>query len=86
MSDDLEAQFEQAAGEAKNLPSRPSDDDMLDLYGRYKQATGGDVTGDRPGMFDFKGGAKYDAWEKLKGTSKEAAMQSYIELVARLKG
>jgi diazepam-binding inhibitor (GABA receptor modulating acyl-CoA-binding protein) len=55
------------------------------LYALYKQATTGDVSGDRPGLTDFVGRAKYDAWAKLKGKSKEDAMQAYIELVQQLK-
>ena len=83
---DLKAQFEAAAQEAQKLPSRPDSDALLKLYAFYKQATAGDVSGSRPGFTDFVGRAKYDAWAKLKGTSKDAAMRSYIELVARLKG
>ena len=86
MSDDLQSRFEAAAAEAKELSSRPSEDSLLKLYGLYKQCTAGDVSGDRPGMFDFKGGAKYDAWAGLKGTSTEEAMQKYVDLVASLKG
>jgi acyl-CoA-binding protein len=83
---DLQAQFETAAQEAQQLPSRPGNDTLLKLYALYKQATAGDVSGSRPGFTDFVGRAKYDAWAKLEGTSKEAAMRSYIELVASLKG
>ncbi|MDB4953826.1 MAG: Acyl-CoA-binding protein [Myxococcales bacterium] len=54
---------------------------MLELYALYKQATAGDATGDRPGMFDLRGRAKFDAWSKRKGTTKDAAMQAYIALV-----
>lgn len=57
---------------------------MLDLYALYKQATTGDVSGSRPGMMDLRGRAKYDAWAKLKGTSKDAAMTAYIERVDTL--
>jgi acyl-CoA-binding protein len=83
---DLKAEFETAAQEAQQLPSRPGNDTLLNLYALYKQATAGDVSGSRPGFTDFVGRTKYDAWAKLKGTSKDAAMRSYIELVARLKG
>lgn len=38
----------------------------------------------RPGMFDLKGKAKWDAWEKCKGTSKEDAMQKYVHVVKRI--
>jgi diazepam-binding inhibitor (GABA receptor modulator, acyl-CoA-binding protein) len=82
---DLRAQFEAAAQEAQKLPSRPDNDALLKLYAFYKQATAGDVSGGRPGFTDFVGRAKYDAWSKLKGTAKAAAMQSYIDLVASLK-
>ena len=83
---DLKAEFETAAQAAQQLRSRPDNDNLLKLYALYKQATTGDVSGSRPGFTDFVGRAKYDAWAKLKGTSKDAAMRSYIELVARLKG
>ncbi len=83
---DLQAQFEQAAHEVQQLPKRPGNDVLLKLYAYYKQATAGDVSGSRPGMGDFAGRAKYDAWTKLKGTSKAQAMQSYVDLVEKLKG
>jgi acyl-CoA-binding protein len=86
MTADLQARFNTAAEEVKSLPKRPDDKTMLSLYAFYKQATLGDVTGSRPGGFDMVGKAKYDAWAKLKGTSKDMAMQAYIELVSRLQG
>jgi acyl-CoA-binding protein len=85
MMADLKAQFETAAQEAQKLASRPDNDTLLKLYALYKQATAGDVSGSRPGFTDFVGRAKYDAWAKLKGTAREAAMQSYVDLVAGLK-
>jgi diazepam-binding inhibitor (GABA receptor modulating acyl-CoA-binding protein) len=83
---DLQTKFETAAQEAKQLPERPDDDTLLKLYALYKQATVGDVSGQRPGFTDFVGRFKYDAWAKLRGTSKEEAMQAYIDLVESLKG
>ena len=82
---DLPRKFEAAAKEAQKLKKRPSDDDMLRLYATYKQATAGDVSGDRPGAFDFVARAKFDAWARLKGTDKDKAMKSYVDLVERLK-
>ncbi|MCK5105188.1 MAG: acyl-CoA-binding protein [Cyclobacteriaceae bacterium] len=67
-----------------SLEYRPSNEDLLKMYGLYKQATEGDVSSDRPGGFDFKGIAKYDSWASLRGMSKEEAMQSYIDLVNSL--
>lgn len=83
---DLKTRFESAAKEAQSLNKRPDNDTMLLLYALYKQATMGDVSGKRPGFTDMVGRAKFDAWSKMKGQSKEAAMQSYIDLVAKLKG
>lgn len=82
---DLATRFKTAAAEAQSLPSRPDNDTMLLLYSLYKQATTGDVEGKRPGFTDFVGRAKYDAWTKLKGTSRDSAMQKYVDLVERLK-
>jgi len=76
--------FEQAQIDVKTLTSRPSNNDMLFLYSHFKQGSAGDVTGKRPGMMDMVGRAKYDAWAKLKGTSKEQAMQLYVDKVQAL--
>jgi diazepam-binding inhibitor (GABA receptor modulator, acyl-CoA-binding protein) len=85
MAADLKTRFETAAREAQSLAKKPDNNTLLQLYALYKQATVGDVSGSRPGMFDQVGRAKYDAWAKAKGTSKDTAMQSYISLVERLK-
>ncbi len=77
--------FNSAVSQSKDLPSRPSNEDLLQLYALFKQATDGDVSGDKPGGFDFKAIAKYSSWEEKKGTSKEQAMQEYVNLVDRLK-
>ena len=81
---DLKHQFEQASGRVKQLDQRPDNDTLLKLYALYKQGAEGDVSGERPGFFDFVGVAKYEAWEKLKGTDQEEAMKRYIELVDSL--
>ncbi|BDX06234.1 acyl-CoA-binding protein [Planctobacterium marinum] len=82
----LQEAFEQASTESKQLPQRPSDEDMLKIYALFKQATAGDVTGDRPGIFDFVAGAKYDAWAEQKGKSSDDAKQEYVDLINKLKG
>lgn len=83
---DLQARFEAAAVEARQLPDRPDNDTMLQLYSLYKQGAEGDVSGDKPGFFDFVGVAKYEAWEKLRGLDTDEAKQRYIDLVESLKG
>ena len=83
---ELDEQFEAATVNAKNLPARPDNESMLQLYSLYKQATAGDVSGKRPGFTDFVGRAKYDAWKKLKGTGRDDAKQAYVDKVNELKG
>ena len=74
-------EFDAASQRAQQLPSKPSNLVLLQLYALYKQATEGDATGDRPGGFDFKAIAKYDAYSSLSGTSKDEARRQYVELV-----
>jgi len=81
----LQEDFKKAAEKSKtDIKERPSNEDLLKLYALYKQADEGDVSGEKPGGFDFKAIAKYNAWEELKGKSTEDAMQEYIELVKKL--
>ena len=81
---DLTESFKKAAENIHSLDYAPSKEDLLKMYGLYKQATEGDETGDRPGGFDFKAIAKYDSWASLKGMQKEEAMRLYIDLVNSL--
>jgi diazepam-binding inhibitor (GABA receptor modulating acyl-CoA-binding protein) len=82
--DDLRGRFEAAAVAAKQTKKKPDNATLLKLYSYYKQATEGDVGGKRPGGFDFVGGAKYDAWAKLKGMSRDDAMHNYVKQVEKL--
>lgn len=85
MSEELKAQFETAGKEVTQLSEAPDNMQKLRLYSLFKQGSNGDCTGARPGMMDFVGRAKYDAWKALEGTSQEEAMQMYIDLVEELK-
>jgi acyl-CoA-binding protein len=83
---ELQSKFDDAQARVKSLSKAPPNETLLELYALYKQATAGDATGSRPGMMDFKGRAKFDAWTARKGTTKDAAMQAYVALVDRLAG
>jgi acyl-CoA-binding protein len=76
--------LEEAVARTKAFTTRPTNEELLRLYGLYKQATEGDNEEERPGGFDFKAAAKYNAWLLLKGKSKEEATQAYIDLVSEL--
>lgn len=79
------ADFEKAAEEAKSLPDKTTNDDKLILYGLYKQATVGDCNTSKPGMFDPKGKAKWEAWNKQKGKEQSTAQEEYIMKVSELQ-
>lgn len=80
----VSTQFEEKARAVNDLTQKPTQDELLLLYGLYKQATQGDNTKERPGMFNLKEKYKWDAWEKLKGKPQEEAEQEYIALVDEL--
>ncbi|XP_050465361.1 acyl-CoA-binding protein homolog isoform X2 [Cataglyphis hispanica] len=80
----LDQQFEAAAAAIKELTIRPTNEELLELYALFKQATIGDNNTSKPGMLDLKGKAKWDAWNKKKDTSQEIAKQTYIDYVNQL--
>jgi diazepam-binding inhibitor (GABA receptor modulating acyl-CoA-binding protein) len=82
---DLKASFEQAVAASKQLPEKPDNATLLQIYALYKQATVGDVDGKRPGFSDMVGRAKWDAWNEQKGKASDAAMQDYVDLIESLK-
>ncbi|MCP5163206.1 MAG: acyl-CoA-binding protein [Hahellaceae bacterium] len=84
---ELKAKFEAAVNYVQNAEGdfKPSNELKLEMYALYKQATEGDVSGKKPGMFDFVGQAKYNAWEELKGISSDDAMQRYIDKIEGMK-
>ena len=82
---ELHSQFEQAVADSKALPEKPDNMTLLKIYALYKQASGGDAEGKRPGFSDMVGRAKWDAWNALKGTPVAQAMRDYIGLIKSLK-
>jgi acyl-CoA-binding protein len=84
MSDEATYKFQEAAEAVKRLSKPPDNETMLKLYGLFKQATAGECSGARPGIMDFVGRAKHDAWKALAGTSREEAMRRYVALVESL--
>jgi acyl-CoA-binding protein len=81
----LQEKFEKAVLESKQLPKKPSNDTLLKIYSLYKQATQGDVKGEKPNGFDFINMAKYNAWKSLSGKKTNESKQEYIDLINNLK-
>lgn len=82
---DLMARFEKASQDVQNLPDRPANDVLLELYALFKQGKEGDCQGKRPGLLSPVKRAKYDAWAKLAGLAQEEAQQRYVDLVQKLE-
>ncbi|HUR89880.1 MAG TPA: acyl-CoA-binding protein [Ramlibacter sp.] len=81
---DLQARFDASVASSKNLSERPDNATLLKIYALYKQATAGDNAEKKPGFGDMVGRAKWDAWNGVKGTSKDDAMQQYVDLIESL--
>lgn len=76
--------LEEAVALTKQFTERPTNEELLKLYGLYKQATEGDNEEERPGGFDFKAAAKYNSWLNFKGKTKDEATTDYLDLVKTL--
>ncbi len=81
----LKAQFDAAMADSKSLAERPDNTTLLQIYSLYKQGSTGDNAEKKPGFGDMVGRAKWDAWNNLKGTSTDDAMQQYVDLIESLK-
>jgi carboxylesterase len=81
----LENAFEAATAASKLLQKAPDNATLLDLYALFKQAGSGDASGERPGMMDVVGRAKFDAWTRRKGMARDEAMRGYVEVVEKLR-
>ncbi|XP_049778889.1 acyl-CoA-binding protein homolog [Schistocerca cancellata] len=77
----LDERFNQAAEDVRKLTKMPSDQELLELYALFKQATVGDNNTEKPGMLDLKGKAKWEAWSGKKGMSQDEAKEKYIAYV-----
>jgi len=83
----LQERFDQAANFARtaNYSKPVPDARKLILYKLFKQATVGDVQGTQPYAIQMEARAKWDAWNSVKGTSKDAAMEGYVAEVEKQK-
>ena len=80
------SKVEEAAERLKTLTERPSNEEFLELYGLFKQATVGDNKTSKPGMFDMKGSFKWKAWKDKSSMSQDDASEAYVALVDELLG
>eukprot|EP00043_Microstomoeca_roanoka_P026324 m.11273 g.11273 ORF g.11273 m.11273 type:complete len:100 (-) comp6447_c0_seq1:2194-2493(-) len=81
---DIETKFNKAVWLIRNGPAQESDNDTkLAYYKYFKQATSGDNDTAKPWAIQLEASAKWNAWESVKGMSKEDAMKAYVDLLAK---
>ena len=78
----LRLRFKRACNKAWNLRKKPTNEQLLNLYALFKQATEGDCEGRARG--GLKDRAKWKAWNNISGTSQLDAMKKYCVLVNSL--
>ncbi|XP_019366855.1 PREDICTED: acyl-CoA-binding protein-like [Gavialis gangeticus] len=80
-----QAEFEKVAAMVLQMKIKVTDQELLEIYSLYKQATIGNVNISCPCAVDVKGKAKWEAWNGRKGMSKEDARKNYITRVQEIK-
>ncbi|XP_064640687.1 enoyl-CoA delta isomerase 2-like [Lineus longissimus] len=80
----LQEKFSSAQDLVGKLQEDPGNEAKLKIYALFKQATGGPCDKPKPGIMDFVGKAKWEAWKGLGDISKDQAMGQYVELVMSL--
>ena len=81
-NDVLKQKFDVAVEEVKTAgewSKAITNDRKLLCYAFFKQVNNGDVTGTQPWAVQFEARSKWDAWNKIKGVSKEKAMEEYVK-------
>ena len=78
--DDLKKIFTDITKIVEKKVDTYSDNQKLDFYKFYKQATIGDNDTKKPMFINFKAKSKWNAWNSVKGLSSEDAMKKYIRL------
>jgi len=59
----------------------PTEEQLLELYGLYKQSNFGKCNTSSPWFWDFANKKKWDSWNKLGDMDEVVAMKLYIELL-----
>jgi diazepam-binding inhibitor (GABA receptor modulating acyl-CoA-binding protein) len=82
---ETDLEFRVEAHNVKNLNRKPSDNELLKLYGLYKQGLFGNNNTEKPSFFSFKEMSKWNAWTEQAGKGRSAAKREYIDFVKSLK-
>ena len=80
----LKSKFDKAVKDSKTLPE-PDNMTLLKIYALYKQASSMATWKARAQVSRPRRPRQVDAWNELKGTCSEDAMQAYVDLIESLK-
>lgn len=80
----IEDKFNLSCSLVKMLPQRPKDEDLLYLYGMYKQAKEGNCNVPEPSGFNVVDHAKWSAWNGNRDIEKSVAMAFYVSKVDQI--
>ncbi|CAG0921476.1 unnamed protein product [Notodromas monacha] len=83
-SADINADFNLASQYVRTLSSL-SVEKMLEFYGLFKQAKEGPCKIPKPGLFDFEGKKKWQAWKNVGDLSQDDAKARYIDVLDNLE-
>jgi len=72
-------EFDIISTKVKTINMQPTNEELLTLYGLFKQATLGNNTTDKPWIFEIEKTAKWNAWLKYINLTKEEARRKYID-------
>ena len=82
--DTLEKEFIHSTEIIKTLTKRPTNDELLKLYGLFKQATEGNNNTPQPLIINIKDRAKWNAWYTQKGKTRRTVQKEYSDFVQNL--
>lgn len=71
------------ANASKSSNKKLSNDQLLQLYAHFKQASVGPNTTPKPAIFDLKGSAKWQSWSALGKMDKATAQAKYVQMVSQ---
>ncbi|KJH47102.1 acyl CoA binding protein [Dictyocaulus viviparus] len=84
----LDERFDAAVTIIQKLPKEgpltTSNEQKLQFYSLYKQATIGNVNTSRPGILSIVERRKWDAWKAVEGMSGEEAKERYIKVLLEM--
>ena len=80
----LNQRFQDSSALIKTKETLTSNEDLLILYGLYKQSHYGNCDTPQPWSTQVVERARWDAWFKYHGMDRNVAMEKYIEKVNEL--